>query len=196
MKIVKSVLFVLVLLFVFEGAAFAGAPAPITERPIPVEQFTPPPPPPPPPSAAVKPLVISKHFTWGLGLGGNPIVGIVEKDEYGYSHTEYTAPFYGINWVLGFGVTWYKGQPSPEDISAAVQRIKQSNPAVTDKELPSLVRKKLNVNSLTYVGLGTALLVVPVNAEMGIQWIINDNTRTRLGIGLPTLICFGINWDF
>lgn len=197
MKLVKASGLVLVLVFVFQAAAFAGAPAPTTERPIPVEQVSPPPPPPQAPSAQkVQPLVVSKHFTWGLGLGGNPIIGIVEKDDYGYSYSEYTAPFYGINWALGFGVTWFKGQPSAEDVNAAVAKVKSANPGATAKEIPSLVRKELGVGTLSYVHLGTALLALPINAEVGLQWILGDNCRTRLGVGIPTIICLGINWDF
>ena len=202
MKYVRLLSLILLTVLIYSSFVFAGAPAPTTERPYPVakekvSQPTAKVSQPTAPKAAtekVSPIVISKYFTWGLGLGGNPIIGYVEKDQYGYPRTEYTGPFYGINWVLGFGVTWYKDQPSAEDINAAVQRIKKADPSVSDRELPSLVRKELG-NSVTYVGLGTALLAVPVNAEMGIQWILSDNCRTRLGIGLPTLLCFGINWD-
>lgn len=194
MRSLKSLAFVLVLMFAFQGAAFAGAPAPTTERAIPVEQVSPPPAPRAPSMGEAKPLVISKHLTWGLGLGGNPIIGIVEKDDYGYPRTEYTAPFYGIDWVLGFGVTWFKS-PSAEDINTAVRDVKAENPGIAEKDIPAAVRAKLG-NRVTYTHLGTALLILPVNAEVGWQWVINDSTRTRLGIGLPTLICFGINWDF
>jgi len=203
LKYARLLSLILITVLISSSFAFAGAPAPTTERPYhfdtgKVSQPAAPKAPAAPKlpaSEKVSPVVISKHFTWGLGLGGNPILGYVEKDQYGYPRTEYTGPFYGINWVLGFGVTWYKGQPSAEDMNAAVQRIKKANPSVSDKELPLLVRKELG-NSVTYVGLGTALIAVPVNAEMGIQWILSDNCRTRLGIGLPTLLCFGINWDF
>lgn len=197
MKLIRISVLILSVVLISSSFAFAGAPAPTSERPYPVDtgKVSQAAAPKAPAAGKVSPLVISKHFTWGLGLGGNPILGYVEKDQYGYPRTEYTGPFYGINWVLGFGVTWFKGQPSAEDMNAAAQRIKKADPSVSDQELPSLVRKELG-NSVTYVGLGTALLVVPVNAEMGIQWILSDNCRTRLGIGLPTLLCFGINWDF
>lgn len=185
MKIVKSLVLVLVLLFAIEGAAFAGAPAPTTERPVPIERISAPPLPPPPPTPVVKPLVISKHFTMGLGIGGNPLIGMVEKDQYSYPRTEY-----GLCTGIGFAVTWFSGVPTADQINAAVARIKSGNPGVTDKDLPSLVRKELGINKLNYVGLGI------LNAEMGTEWILSDNVRTRFGFGLPTIISFGINIDF
>jgi hypothetical protein len=192
----KKLAMVLTVLFVCQGLAFAGAPAPVMERPVPVEQVTPPPPPPPAPyQEPVRPLIISKYGTWGLGLGGNPMIGVVEKDQYGYPHTEYTGPFYGVNWVFGFGLTTFNGQPTPEQIANAITEIKRADANVADKDIPALVRKKLG-NTLTYTHLGTALLVLPINAEIGMQWILSDNCRTRLGIGIPTILCFGINWDF
>jgi len=186
MKLVRAFSLVLVLVFISQVAAFAGAPAPTTERPIPVEQVTPPPTPPSAPAAQkVNPLIVSRHFTLGLGLGGNPLIGFVEKDQYGYPRSEM-----GLCTGIGFAVTWFKGQPSAEDIVAAVGRVKAKNPGVADKDLPSLVRQELGVNSLSYVGLGI------LNAEIGTEWILADNCRTRFGFGLPTIISFGINWDF
>lgn len=186
MRASKYVFMAMVLMFVFQASAFAGAPAPTTERPIPVEQVTPPPPPPvqPAPETA-KPLVISKHFTLGLGLGGSPIIGFVDKDDYGYPRDEY-----GLISGIGFGMTWFKGNPSPDQINAAVKSVKTKNPNISDADLPSAVRTELGVNCLSYVGLGI------LNAEMGSEWVLGDNVRTRLGIGLPTLISFGINFDF
>jgi len=177
----KNLVLVLILLFACQGIAFAGAPSPTTEKPIPVEQVTPP----KPPVAEVSPFIISNHFTCGLGFGGSPLLGFVAKDQYGYPRTEF-----GIISGIGFGMTWFKGQPSAADVKAAVARVKAMNPSATEKEIPSLVRKELGVNTLNYVELGI------LNAEMGTEWILNDNTRTRFGFGLPTLISFGINWDF
>ena len=176
MKSLKFAVLVLGLMFVFNGAAFAGAPAPTTEKPIPVEQVTPPPPPPAPEKPAVKPLVVSKHFTVGLGLGGNPLVGFVEKDQYGYPRTEY-----GLCTGIGIAVTWFKGNPSAEQIRDAEANVRSKNPNVEEKDIPSLVRQELGMNTLSYVGLGI------LNAEMGMEYILSDNVRTRLGIGLPII---------
>jgi len=193
MKLSKYIFMVLVLMFSLQASAFAGAPAPTTERPIPVEKVTPAPAPArvsqPAPETA-KPLIVnsievSKHFTCGLGLGGSPLIGFVEKDNYGYPRTEY-----GLISGIGFGMTWFKGNPSQYDINAAVKSVKTRNPDISDADLPSAVRTELGVNSMTYVGLGI------LNAEMGTEWILSDNVRTRLGIGLPTLVSFGINFDF
>lgn len=185
MKSVKFVALTLAIVLVSCSAAFAGAPSPVMERPIPVEQISQPAAPAAPAAEAVNPPVISRHFTVGLGLGGNPLIGFVEKDQYGYPRSEA-----GLCTGIGFAMTWFKGQPSADQIKAAVQKIKASNPGVSDKELPSLVRQELGINSLSYVGLGI------LNAEMGTEWILSDNWRTRLGIGLPTIISFGINFDF
>jgi hypothetical protein len=87
-------------------------------------------------------------------------------------------------------MTWFKGFPTPEQINAAVRTVKANNPGVSDKELPALVRKQLGISSLSYVGLGL------LNAEMGTEWIVGDGMRTRLGFGLPTIISFGVNFDF
>lgn len=188
MKISRFVLLSLAVFFVLQASAFAGAPAPTTERPIPVEKVSAPTPPPAAPAPApvvINPLVISKHFTLGLGFGGSPLIGFVDKDNYGYPRDEY-----GLISGIGFGYTWFKDYPTPEQINAAVKSVKESNPAVSDQDLPSLVRKQLGINSLKYVELGI------LNAEMGTEWIIGDNLRTRLGFGLPTIISLGINLDF
>ena len=142
MKTYRSIALVLTLVIVSSVAAFAGAPAPTTEKPVPVQEVTPPPPPPPPPpKPVVRPLVISKYNTWGIGLGGNPIIGVVEKDQYGYPHSEYTGPFYGIDWVLGFGMTWYSGSPTADQLSATEDSIRAANPGVANGDVPSLVRR-------------------------------------------------------
>lgn len=135
---------------------------------------------------------VEDHFTCGLGLGGNPMLGYVEKDGFGYPKCEY-----GFTWVFGFGYTWISGQPTDKQLKDALEAVSVKNDAVVDKkDIPSLVREKTGINSLQYVTAGTALLVLPINIEMGTMWILNDSTRTRLGFGLPTLISFGINFDF
>lgn len=135
---------------------------------------------------------LNNHFTAGLGIGGNPMLGVVEKDGFGYPKAEY-----GFTWNLGFGYTWISGQPTEKDIKNALESIKSKFGAqVNEKELPAMVRDELGVNELHYVELGTALLVLPINAEFGTMWILNDNTRTSLGFGFPTLLSFGINFDF
>jgi hypothetical protein len=128
----------------------------------------------------------------GIGLGGNPMIGYVEKDGFGYPKCEY-----GFTCVLGFGYTWVSGQPTEKQIKDALEAISvKKGVFVNEKDIPSLVREETGVNSLNYVTAGTALLILPVNIEMGTMWIWNDNMRTRLGFGLPTLISFGVNYDF
>lgn len=182
MRLAKGIVFALVIFFAFGTSAFAGAPAPTTERPIPVEKVTPPPPPPP---VSISPIVISKHFTLGLGFGGSPLIGFVDKDNYGYPRDEY-----GLISGIGFGYTWFNGYPTPAAVYSAVKSVKAKNPNISDKDLPSKVRDELGVNRLTYVELGV------INAEMGYEWILGDSVRTRLGIGLPTIVSLGINFDF
>ena len=67
---------------------------------------------------------------------------------------------------------------------------------VAVEDLPAMVRDETGIKTLNYIELGTVALIVPLNAEMGTQWILSDNLRTRLGFGLPTLISFGVNYDF
>jgi len=135
---------------------------------------------------------VNKHFTCGLGIGGNPMFGFVEKDGFGYPKCEY-----GVTWVLGYGYTWISGQPTPAQIKSALEVIKSKYGAfVEEKKIPSLVREEVGIKELKYVEFGTVAAVIPLNLEMGTMWILNDNTRTRLGFGLPTLISFGINFDF
>ena len=189
----KTICFMMLFVFVVSSFAFAGAPKPSRE-PMPVEEVVAPPPPPPAPAKpSAEPIMIKKFSTWGLGLGGNPLFGYVEKDEIAlYPKTEY-----GFTWVLGFGVTWFDGQPSPDKIRAAEQSVMAKyGTNYGTKTRSEMIREELGVTQLSYVELGTAALIVPCNAEMGMMWILNDNTRTRLGIGLPTLVSFGINWDF
>jgi hypothetical protein len=184
MKIAKYVLMAAVLVSVFGMAAFAGAPAPTTEQPK-AEQVTPPPPPPEPSIGTADPSVISTHFTVGLGFGGSPIIGFVDKDGINYPRDEY-----GLISGIGFGYTWFSGYPSIGDMKAAVRAVKRSNPGISESDVPTKAREMLGVNHLTYVELGI------LNAEMGYEWLLTDNLRTRLGIGLPTLISVGINLDF
>jgi len=135
---------------------------------------------------------ISKHWTIGIGLGGNPLIGLVEKDGFGYPQCEY-----GVTCVLGYGYTWISGQPTQAQIKAAIESIKAKNGNFVDeKKLPSMVRDEVGIKQLNYVEIGTWAAILPINAEMGMMWILSDNWRTRLGIGLPTLISFGINYDF
>ena len=133
-----------------------------------------------------------KSFTWGIGLGGNPMLGYVEKDGFGYPRCEY-----GITWVMGYGYTWISGQPTENQIKSALDAIRTKKGAfVEEKKIPSMVRDELGIKQLPYVEVGTVALLVPLNFEIGTMWILNDNTRARLGIGLPTLVSFGINFDF
>jgi hypothetical protein len=135
---------------------------------------------------------VTKHWTIGLGLGGNPLIAIVEKDGYGYPKCEY-----GITDVLGYGYTWFSGQPTQKQIKEALGSIKAKNgDVVPAKDLPSMVRQETGITTLNYVQLGTWATILPINAEMGTMWILSDNWRSRLGIGLPTLISFGIAYDF
>lgn len=135
---------------------------------------------------------VNQHWTVGIGLGGNPLIGIVEKDGFGYPKCEY-----GVTCVLGYGFTWISGQPSKDQIKSAIESIKSKNGNFVDeKKLPSMVRDELGIKELQYVEFGTVAAIIPLNLEMGTMWILSDNVRTRLGFGLPTLISFGINYDF
>ena len=172
----KTVLFLIFIAFLC-SISYAGGPA--TPPPVPAytyDDFS----------------KVEDHFTCGLGLGGNPMLGYVEKDGFGYPKCEY-----GFTWVFGFGYTWISGQPTEKQLKDALEAVSVKNGALVNKnDIPSLVREETGINSLQYVTAGTALLVLPINIEMGTMWILNDNTRTRLGFGLPTLISFGINFDF
>jgi hypothetical protein len=133
----------------------------------------------------------STHWTVGLGLGGNQLVGMVDKDGYGYPSRDY-----GLSCLLGIDCTWYSGQPTESQIKQALASIKSKNGAmVSEKDLPSLVRDETGINSLNYFEVGTVALLIPANVEFGKMWILSDNVRTRFGFGLPTLISFGINYD-
>jgi hypothetical protein len=184
MKIAKFVLMAAVLVSVFGVAAFAGAPAPTTERPQ-AEQAAPAPAPAEPGMGTADPSVISRHFTLGLGFGGSPLIGFVDKDGICYPRDEY-----GLISGIGFGFTWFSGYPSIADMKAAVRSVKRNNPGISESDIPTKARNLLDINHLTYVELGI------LNAEMGYEWLLTDNVRTRLGIGLPTLISVGINLDF
>ena len=101
----KSVLF-FSLIVLLSSVVFAGGPVPViqlennknvenpksiekpVEKPkmIPIEYIS---------NAYFK---TSKHFTAGIGFGGNPMIGFVEKDGFGYPKCEY-----GVTWVLGYG---------------------------------------------------------------------------------------------
>jgi len=135
---------------------------------------------------------INKHLTLGIGLGGNPLIGFVEKDGFGYPKCEY-----GITCVLGYGYTWISGQPTEKQLRSALESIRSKYGAfVEEKKIPSMVRDEVGIKTLKYVQFGTFAGIIPLNLEMGTMWLINDNVRTRLGFGLPTLVSLGINIDF
>jgi len=183
----KKTALVLTLLAILSGASFAGGPVNTPS----IEELK------KPKMVAVEYVYdsmskVKKHFTCGLGFGGNPEVGYVEKDGFGYPKCEY-----GITWVLGYGYTWVSGQPTARQIQNALEAIRSRYGAfVEESKIASMVRKETGINCLNYAEFGTVALIVPLNLEMGKMWILNDNTRTRLGFGLPTLVSFGINFDF
>jgi len=184
----KKIILVSIIMMIFSTVSFAGGPI----RAPKIEEVTP---------AAKKVAVefafedmakINKHFTVGIGLGGNPLLGFVEKDGFGYPKCEY-----GITCVLGYGYTWISGQPTETQLRNALASVKSKyGPFVDEKKIPSLVRDETGIKELKYVEIGTVAAILPLNFEMGTMWILNDNVRTRLGFGLPTLISFGINYDF
>lgn len=135
---------------------------------------------------------LSSHWTIGIGLGGTTMIGMVEKDGFGYPASEA-----GLTSLLGIGFTWYSGQPTKDQIKDALAKVRSENGAmVAEADLPAMVRDKTGINTLNYIELGTVALIVPLNAELGTEWILSDSLRTRLGFGLPTLISFGVNYDF
>jgi hypothetical protein len=190
----KKIVVILTLLVLFPAISFAGGPistykldsVKITQ--VPAEK---------PKMVAVEYAFddlskVKKHFTVGLGFGGNPLIGFVEKDGFGYPKCEY-----GVTCVAGYGYTWISGQPTEKQIKNALEAIRSKNGAFVDeKKIPSMVREEVGIKELKYVEFGTFAVLVPLNLEMGTMWVLNDNTRTRLGFGLPTLISFGVNFDF
>lgn len=186
----KKTVMVVLMLTALCGAAIAGGP--VSFQPVPEK------------SAVEKPKMtavefsyddlskLSEHWTIGIGLGGTTMIGKVWKDGIGYPSSEI-----GFTSLLGIGFTWYSGQPSDAQIKDALAKIRSEKGAmVAVDDLPAMVRDATGVTTLNYLELGTVALIVPLNAEMGTQWILSDNLRTRLGFGLPTLISFGVNYDF
>jgi len=186
----KNIVLILTLLVLFPVISFAGGPAiaPNLEEVKQAEK---------PKMVAVDLAFddlnkISKHWTVGIGLGGNPLIGMVEKDGFGYPKCEY-----GFTCVAGYGYTWVSGQPTEKQLKEAMDAIRSKYGAFVDeKRIPSMVRDEVGIKELKYVEFGTIAVLVPLNLEMGTMWVLNDNLRTRLGFGLPTLISFGVNLDF
>jgi hypothetical protein len=141
-------------------------------------------------------LVGDPHFTFGLGCAGNPLLGAVWKDGFGYPKEEV-----GLSTWVGVSYTGILGTPTEEEIRDAVKAIKLEygeDPKVYELpgyELPKLVRQKINKGMANYFTIGTVALIVPLNFEFGWMWY-SDNVRFRLGFGLPSLIAIGINYDF
>jgi hypothetical protein len=186
----KKIVIMLTLLVLFPAISFAGGPISTLK----LESL----------KAAEKPKMVAveyafddlakvqRHFTVGLGFGGNPLIGFVEKDGFGYPRYEY-----GVTCVAGYGYTWISGQPTEKQIKNALEAIRSRNGAFVDeKKIPSMVREEVGIKELKYVEFGTVAALLPLNLEMGTMWVLNDNLRTRLGFGLPTLISFGMNLDF
>ena len=185
----KKAILMLSILTVMSFAASAGGP--VTEQPLPGKTEE------KPKMTAVEYAYddlakISDHWTAGIGFGGTTLIGKVKKDGFGYQYSEV-----GFSSLLGIGFTWYSGQPTEAQINDALAKIRGENGAmVPEKDLPSMVRGATGITSLNYFELGTVALILPLNAEIGKQWIWSDNWRARLGVGLPTLISVGINYDF
>ncbi|MBU0573685.1 MAG: hypothetical protein ABIJ26_02860 [Candidatus Margulisiibacteriota bacterium] len=133
------------------------------------------------------------HFTFGLGLAGNPFLGAVIKDGFGYPKGEmgYT------NWA-GFGYTWIYGTPSENELKDAFLSIKNEygEANILSTQLSSLIRQKIDKNVLNYFTFGTVLFIYPLNVEYGWMFLAGDNLRFRVGFGLPLLFAFGFNVDF
>lgn len=141
---------------------------------------------------AKKLLADENHFTFGpIGYSGNPFLGVMTKNGYGYPKSEFGL----TNW-LGFGYTWIFGIPSDEEILDAVIKVKaEYGEDVKGYELPKLVRTEINKGMANYFTFGTVALILPLNIEYGWMWYY-DYARFRLGLGLPALIAFGVNFDF
>lgn len=191
-SIMKKVVFSLALLMIFHAVCFAGGPVTTQSTGEGGNK----------PAASMKMVAVeyisndyykvTKHFTCGIGFGGNPLLGFVEKDGFGYPRCEY-----GLTSVLGFGYTWISGQPTEKQLSSALDAIRSKKGAMIEEDkIPFTVRDEVGIKELQYVEFGTVALIVPLNLEMGTMWLLNDNVRTRLGFGLPTLLSFGINFDF
>jgi len=134
----------------------------------------------------------STHFTFGLGMAGNPFLGAVNKDGFGYPKNEL-----GLSNWLGFSYTWIHGVPSEEEIDDAFKQVKAEygKDNIRSYEIPRLVKSKINKNVFNYFTAGTVFLLYPLNFEVGWMWV-SDNVRFRFGLGLPVLLAFGINFDF
>ena len=132
------------------------------------------------------------HFTFGLGMAGNPFLGAVNKDGFGYPKNEL-----GLSNWLGFSYTWIYGAPSEEEINDAFKQIKAEygKDNIRPYEIPRLIKSKINKGVFNYFTAGTVYLLFPLNFEGGWMWV-SDNVRFRLGLGLPVLLAFGINFDF
>ncbi|MBU0573807.1 MAG: hypothetical protein ABIJ26_08380 [Candidatus Margulisiibacteriota bacterium] len=142
---------------------------------------------------AEKLMLESSRFTFGLGMAGNPFLGVVTKNGFGYPVSEA-----GLSNWLGFSYTWISGQPTQAEIEEAVKTIvaKYGDRVFLPQELATEVRSLINKNQLTYFTFGTVGLIFPLNIEGGWMWLASDNIRFRFGLGLPLLVAFGINFDF
>jgi hypothetical protein len=190
----KKTILIFSLIIVASSVAFAGSPipAPANENPKTVERTSEKPKMVPVEYISNDYFKVTRHFTCGIGFGGSVLAGFVEKDGFGYPKCEY-----GVTSLLGYGYTWITGQPTEKQIRSALEAIRTKSGALIDeKKIQSAVRDEVGIKELKYVEIGTVAAILPLNAEMGTMWLLNDNVRTRLGFGLPTLISFGINFDF
>ena len=136
-------------------------------------------------------LVDETHFTFGLGYAGNPFLGAVVKNGFGYPKNEVGF----TNWA-GFGYTWIFGIPSDEEILDAVKAVKaEYGEDIKTYELPKLVKQQINKGVANYLTAGTVLFILPLNIEYGWMWY-SDTVRFRFGFGLPSLVAIGVNFDF
>ncbi|MGM0509368.1 MAG: hypothetical protein ACQERZ_09480 [Fusobacteriota bacterium] len=140
-------------------------------------------------------LEVKSYTTTGIGLlSGAPIYGKVLKNKLGFPKREF-----GLNNLLGFSYTWIFDTPKKEEVYEAVSSVYSKNNSynLSDYQLNLKVKKELDQNVVNYFTLGSAIAIIPINVEYGWMFLSeNSNIRTRIGVGLPTILSVGMSADF
>ncbi len=135
---------------------------------------------------------IESVFTVGFGLSGAPGLGVVNKNRLGFPISEY-----GITDLIGFSYTWVKGGPSNDDITTSAFFVEQNYTISDSKQFKELIFDELKSRyKIKYFSIGLCMIPPNFNLEWGRMFILSPNARARIGFGFPTLLTFGINYDF
>ena len=129
------------------------------------------------------------QYTGGVGIN-NTGVGAITKDGLGFPRN-----IYGLNTLLGYSSTVVYGQPSIDEVVRVYNKSKTS--VINKQKRPlSLLKDEFKNSTFYYFEFGNWYMFLPVYFYWGQIIMLDDNSRIKWGMGLPTLLSIGYSFDF